>query len=109
MQNGVPRHWGRVFFPIWIGQALSLLGSQVAQFGVVWWLTSTTGSGTVLAVATMVAILPGVVLGPVAGALVDRWDRRRVMIVADLLSAVAAATLALLFWTGTIERRNITT
>ncbi|MEN9936768.1 MAG: hypothetical protein RLZZ387_3347 [Chloroflexota bacterium] len=94
--------WGLTFFPIWVGQALSLLGSQIAQFAIVWWLTQTTGSGTVLAVATLVAVVPGVLLGPIAGALVDRWDRRRVMIAADALSAVAAAALAALFWSGAI-------
>lgn len=98
-----PAHWARVFFPIWIGQALSLLGSQIAQFGVVWWLTASTGSGTVLALATLAAILPGIVLGPLAGALIDRWNRRRVMIVADATSAVVAAVLVYLFWAGAVE------
>lgn len=98
-----PSHWARVFFPIWIGQALSLLGSQIAQFGVVWWLTASTGSGTVLALATLAATLPGIVLGPLAGALVDRWDRKRVMIVADATSALVAAVLVLLFWADAIQ------
>lgn len=98
-----PAHWGRVFFPIWTGQALSLLGSQIAQFAIIWWLTESTGSGTVLALATLAGVLPGIVLGPVAGALVDRWDRRRVMIVADGVSALSAAALALLFWAGVAE------
>ncbi|NDJ74708.1 MAG: MFS transporter [Chloroflexi bacterium] len=86
-------NWRLLFFSIWTGQALSLLGSRLVQFGLVWWLTKETGSATVLATATLVAILPQVVLGPMVGALVDRWDRRRVMIAAD--SAIAAATLAL--------------
>ncbi|MGD9315684.1 MAG: MFS transporter, partial [Anaerolineae bacterium] len=48
----------RPFFIIWTGQAVSLLGSQLVQFALVWWLTETTGSATVLAVASMVALLP---------------------------------------------------
>ncbi len=95
--------WAWVFLPIWVGQALSLLGSQIAQFALIWWLTQTTGSGTVLAIAAGVGILPGMLLGPIAGALVDRWNRRRVMIFADALSAVAAAVLAGLAWAGTLE------
>jgi DHA3 family macrolide efflux protein-like MFS transporter len=95
--------WALTFFPIWIGQALSLLGSQIAQFAIIWWLTQSTGSGTVLAVAGLVGLLPGVVLGPFAGALVDRWNRKRVMMVADGLSALFAALLAFLFWSGTVE------
>lgn len=97
------RRWALTFFPIWTGQALSLLGSQVAQFAIVWWLTATTGSGTVLAIATMVAILPGVLLGPLVGALVDRWNRRMIMIMADTISALAAAVLVYLFWTDSAE------
>ncbi|MBU1879365.1 MAG: MFS transporter, partial [Chloroflexi bacterium] len=81
--------WQIPFFTIWTGQAFSLLGSTLVQFALVWWLTSTTGSATILAMASLVAILPGVVLGPFIGALVDRWNRRVVLIVAD--SIVAAA------------------
>ena len=53
------------------------------------WLTETTGSATVLAMATLVAILPGVILGPFAGTLVDRWNRRIVMLAADGMIAAA--------------------
>src|SRR5918998_1759481 len=95
--------WMTPFFIIWTGEALSLSGSSLAQFALVWWLTETTGSATVLATATLAAMLPGIIVGPLAGAYVDRWDRRLVMIVADGVSALAAACLAYLFWTGTIQ------
>jgi DHA3 family macrolide efflux protein-like MFS transporter len=95
--------WQIPFFAIWIGQAFSLVGSRVAGFALVWWLTKMTGSATVLALATMVTILPGVFLGPFAGALVDRWNRRRVMLAADGFVALIAAWLAYLFWTGSME------
>jgi len=76
------KNWKAPFFTIWTGQAFSLLGSQLVQFALVWWLTKTTGSATVLATATLVALLPQVLLGPLAGALIDRWNRRLVMIMA---------------------------
>jgi DHA3 family macrolide efflux protein-like MFS transporter len=95
--------WKLRFFTMWIGQAFSLFGSTLASFGVIWWLTQSTGSATVLAVGTMITMLPGVFIGPFAGALVDRWNRRRVMMVADGVGALAAAALAILFWTGQIE------
>jgi DHA3 family macrolide efflux protein-like MFS transporter len=85
------------FFIIWAGQAFSLLGSGLVQFALVWWLTKTTGSATVLAFATMMALLPQVFLSPFAGALVDRWDRRVVMIVADGAIALATVVLAVLY------------
>ena len=90
----------RAFLIIWSGQAVSLFGSRLAQFALIWWLTKTTESPTVLALATMVGLLPQVVFGPIIGVLVDRWSRRTILFVAD--STVALATLALgyLFWVG---------
>lgn len=95
--------WKTRFFTIWIGQQISLFGSAIAQFALIWWLTQRTGSATVLATASLVAILPQVLLGPFAGALIDRWSRKRVMIVADSLIALVSLFLALLFWSGRVE------
>jgi len=100
MTDNHSRSWAPRFFTIWTGQALSLLGSSVAQFAVVWWLTDTTGSAVVLATASLVAMVPQVVLGPFIGALVDRLDRRKVMIVADSAVALLGLMLAVLFWVG---------
>lgn len=96
-------NWKIPFFTIWTGQAFSLVGSRVLEFALIWWLTQLTGSATVLATATLMWVVPQVFLGPVAGALVDRWNRRVVMIVADSLIALAALWLAYLFWTGSIQ------
>ena len=85
------------FFIIWIGQAISLFGSQLVQFALIWWLTDTSNSATVLAAASMMEILPRVFISPLAGALVDRWDRRKVMLVADGLIALAIVVLAILY------------
>jgi DHA3 family macrolide efflux protein-like MFS transporter len=97
------RGWQRRFFTFWTAQAFSLFGSQLAQFALVWWLTERTGSATVLATATLVAMLPGIVLGPLAGVFVDRWNRQWVIVVADAVGAIVAAVLALLFALGMIE------
>jgi DHA3 family macrolide efflux protein-like MFS transporter len=101
--NTQTSRWQIPFFTVWTGQAISLIGSRLVQFALVWWLTETTGSATVLATATLVAILPGVILGPFAGALVDRWSRRRVMIVADAFVALVTAWLAYLSFTGALS------
>lgn len=95
--------WKVPFFTIWTGQAFSLVGSRVAMFALIWWLTETTGSATVLATASLVAMLPQIVLGPIAGAYVDRWNRRLVMMVADSAIALVSLWLAVLFWTGSIQ------
>ena len=81
--NHFSQSWMRTFFIIWIGQAFSLLGSNLVQFSLVWYLTKTTGSAVILATSTFFALLPNVLLAPFAGALVDRWNRQKVMIVSD--------------------------
>jgi DHA3 family macrolide efflux protein-like MFS transporter len=102
-RSGLSPNWARPFFTIWTGQALSLVGSQVGAFALVWWLTKASGSATVLATASLVAMLPQVLLGPFVGALVDRWNRRRVMVVADTAIALLSAWLAYLFWAGRLQ------
>jgi DHA3 family macrolide efflux protein-like MFS transporter len=92
--------WFPRFVMIWAGQAASQFGSQLAQFALVWWITQTTQSAVALTTATLCAILPSVVVMPFAGALIDRWNRRRVMLAADSLSAVVAFVLAGLFVAG---------
>ncbi len=95
--------WKPRFFTIWAGQAFSLVGSSLVQFALVWWLTRQTGSATILATASLVALLPQIVLGPFVGALVDRWNRRAIMIVADTAIAAATALLIILFATGVVQ------
>jgi len=95
--------WAGRFFTIWSGQALSLFGSALVQFALIWWLTQKSGSATVLAIATLVGMLPQIVIGPFAGALVDRWNRRLIMMIADGTIAAFSLLLAYLFAAGTVQ------
>jgi DHA3 family macrolide efflux protein-like MFS transporter len=97
------QNWAVRFIPLWVGQALSLLGSQLVQFAIIWYLTRSTNSATTLAIASMMGLLPQVLLSPFIGTWVDRGNRRLILIAAD--STVAAATLALaaLFASGQIQ------
>ena len=95
--------WKTRFFTIWGGQALSILGSQLVQFALIWHLTVQTGSATVLATASLVGLLPNVILGPIIGTLVDRWSRRWIMILSDAIVALVTVGLAILFALGSDE------
>jgi len=97
------RKWLRNYLPMGIGQIVSLVGSALVQFALVWYVTKQTGSATVLATATTAALVPNILLGPFVGALVDRWNRKLVMISADLVVALATVVLAMLFATGAIQ------
>jgi DHA3 family macrolide efflux protein-like MFS transporter len=104
-----PEKWMKRFFTIWFGQAFSLIGSSLVGFALVWWMTTTTRSATVLATAAIMEMLPRVVIGPMAGALVDRWNRRWVMIVADGIIATATAVILYLSWRGVLQPWHVYT
>lgn len=91
-------NWKRVFAIIWTGQFLSILTSSIVNFAIVLWLSQETGSAEVLAFATMAALLPQSVLGLFTGIFIDRWKRKRVMIMADSFIAFCTLILAVLFY-----------
>ncbi len=93
----------RQFFTVWGGQAVSLIGSALVQFSLVWWLTVETRDPLVLLTSAIVGVLPQIVVVPFAGAMADRLNRRRVMIIADGLTAAATAVLMLIFLMGAVE------
>jgi DHA3 family macrolide efflux protein-like MFS transporter len=102
--NGKPYpHWQRRFFTVWSGQAISILGSQVVSFAIVWYLTKQTGSATVLAIASMFGVLPNVILSPFAGAITDRGNRKNIMIISDVIVGIARLLGFVLFATGAIR------
>lgn len=89
--------WKRQFITIFAGQAFSVLGSAAVQFAIVWYLTVQTGSAVTLTLASIVGLLPNIVLGPFAGVWIDRFNRRTVMILADGLVALASIALGVMF------------
>jgi len=91
------------FLVLFTGQTFSLFGSRLVQFALVWHLTELTKSPSVLATASIAALLPQVFIGPFAGALVDRWNRKVVMMVADSLIALSIFFLSFMFSVGRVE------
>ena len=103
IMNTNTENWTVRFIPLWVGQALSLLGSQLVQFAIIWYLTQTTNSATTLAIASMMGLLPQVLLSPFIGTWVDRGNRRLILIAADSTVALATLALAVLFAAGLIQ------
>jgi DHA3 family macrolide efflux protein-like MFS transporter len=101
-KNIILHHWKRSFFTIWAGQAVSLITSAILQMAIIWHLTNTTGSALVLSIASLVGFLPQAIFGTMIGVLVDRWNRKFVMIGADLIIAIAGVILALISLTMTL-------
>jgi len=88
-------NWKLKFYTIWAGQAVSLITSAILQMAIIFYLTEKTGSAMVLSMASLVGFLPYAVFGPAIGVLVDRHDRKKIMIGADLIIAAAGVMLAI--------------
>ncbi|WP_096635242.1 macrolide efflux MFS transporter Mef(A) [Clostridium cochlearium] len=87
-------NWKQRFFTIYAGQAVSLITSAILQMAIIFYITEKTGSAMVLSIASLIGFLPYAVLGPAIGVLVDRYNRKTIMIIADLIIAIAGAVLA---------------
>jgi DHA3 family macrolide efflux protein-like MFS transporter len=91
------------FLVVWAGQVVSMLGSNLTGFALGVWVYQQTGSATRFAFIALVTTLPAVLLSPLAGALIDRVNRRSAMILSDSGAGAATLILALLLWRGDLR------
>lgn len=83
----------RGFTVVWLGQLVSVLATNMTAFAMTIWVYQETGSATALGLMQVAFILPFLLLSPVAGVMVDRYDRKLMMMVSDLAAAIATATI----------------
>jgi MFS family permease len=93
----------RAFGLVWLGQLISLVGSGLTSFALGVWVYQKTGSVTQFAGIAFFGALPGLIVAPMAGVLVDRFDRRTVMLWTNLLSGLRTLAVAALLWTGHLQ------
>lgn len=93
----------RVFTVIWSGQFVSLIGSGLTGFALGVWVYLTTGSVTKLSLIMLSVVVPGIIMSPVAGVLVDRWDRRKAMIFSDAGAAFCTLAIAVLLYLNLLQ------
>ncbi len=91
------------FTIVWIGQAISLLGTGMSAFAVTIWAYQITGSATALALAGFFYTLPLLIVSPLAGAIVDRSNRKFMMMISDLASGVVSIGYLILFLSGHLQ------
>jgi len=96
--GGPQRLWNRDFALLWQGQLVSSLGKQAFVITALLWLKDATGSGSVIGLVMMAALLPPVLLGPVAGVFVDRWNRRKIIAYTDIAGGLFVLAAAVLFF-----------
>ncbi|AEO49461.1 MFS transporter [Rhodospirillum rubrum] len=99
--------WRLRFWTIFGGQVLSLCGSSLTQFVLMWWIADTTGSVAALSVAGLAALLPHALFSPLGGVLADRYSRRVLMALTDIVSALCMVVLIALFLTERVEMWHV--
>jgi len=91
------------FTVVWIGQLVSMVGSGMTHFALMIWAWQVTGQATALALVGFFGFLPRIVLSPIAGALIDRWNRKLVMMLSDLAAGLATVVLFALYQLNVLE------
>lgn len=100
MTEATPPHKFSSFTVMWFGQVLSVIGSNLTGFALSVWVYQQTGSVTKFSIVVLFTVLPGLIITPLAGTLVDRWNRRWLMIASNLWAALSTLGVASLFFLG---------
>jgi MFS family permease len=103
MNEQEKRNGMSVFTLIWVGQLVSILGTSMVRFGLMYWAWLETGQATAIALMGFFAFAPQLLLQPFAGALVDRWNRKATIIIADLMAGMGTIAIFLLYSAGALE------
>jgi amino acid adenylation domain-containing protein len=95
------------FLLVAAGQLVSMMGSALTEFALPIWIYLTTGSLARFSLMAVVGLVPGLLVAPLAGAIVDRSDRRKVMLAGDLGAASTQLALGALLWTGVLQTWHV--
>ena len=93
----------RAFLIIWAGQFISIMASGMSGFALTIWMYQQTGSATAMGLMQVFYITPFLLLSPLAGVMVDRYNRKLMMMISDLFAGIATIALLILFASGKIE------
>lgn len=85
------------FLIIWIGQLVSLLGSEIVQFAIIWWVTMELENPIILSLNVFLTFLPRFILAPIAGVIADRYDRKKIIALSDGAQAIITGGIILVF------------
>ena len=91
------------FTIVWLGQIVSVLASAMSQFGLTIWMYEQTQSATALGLMQVFFITPFLIISPIAGVMVDRHDRKVMMMISDLMAGVATIIILIFQYFGILE------
>ena len=96
----LPPHWKRDTVIFLSSQAVSLFGSSLVQYAIMWYITLTTNSGIMLTLSTLFGFMPQLIISVFAGVWADRYDRKKLIILSDIGIAASTFILAIIFLSG---------
>ena len=99
----LPQNWLRVIVTIWLGQACSILTAYSSIYAGVWYVTETTDSALMLALASLCSMLPQGLLSPLGGVVADRFNRKYVLIAADAFVGTVALIMGVIILMGHVS------
>ncbi|MEH2411066.1 MFS transporter [Nostoc sp.] len=93
----------RTLIILWLGQILSMIGSSMTGFAFTIWVWELTGQATALALFGLFSQVPKILIIPIAGVIVDRWNRKYLMMLGDTVSGLLTITVLLLYTTHNLQ------
>ncbi|RVU63984.1 MFS transporter [Bacillus thuringiensis] len=100
MKRMIENNWKTKIILFLTAQTISLFGSSLVQYAIIWYITLTTSSGMMLTISTVCGFLPQIAISLFAGVWIDRYDRKKMIMLSDGVIAIATLVLAVLFLTG---------
>lgn len=91
------------FVLLWFGQLVSLFGNRFHEIAVMWYVLQITGSGLKMGTTLIFSLLPQIFLGPIAGSFADRWDRKKMIVISDLVNGILVGIIAILMFMGKLQ------
>jgi DHA3 family macrolide efflux protein-like MFS transporter len=96
-QKFADNHTFKDYIIFWIGQLFSVLGSSISHFVIIWWITDTTGSVVLLSLASFLYVLPMTIVVALSGVIIDKWNRKTIILVVDSLQAYIMLLVIIIF------------
>jgi DHA3 family macrolide efflux protein-like MFS transporter len=95
--------WNKNFFLLWQGQLVSYLGDIIYSFALSFWVLQVTGSTALMGILSAVSMAPRLILGPFAGVFVDKWDRKKIIVITDLIRGILSTLIGIAAIMGFLE------
>lgn len=95
--------WNKNFFLLWQGQLVSILGDVLYSMALSFWMFEITGSTSLMGLLSAMTMIPRIILGPFAGVFIDRWDRKKVIVLTDLIRGIVVTFVGIAGIMGFIQ------